>query len=61
MSSLQVSHLVIIVVVLLIVQCDGKAEIGDYIVDCSACNYLPLTKVDSYHCNVRCNVDGDTG
>ena len=43
----------------LIVQCEGKAEIAYYIVDCSACNYLPLTRVESYQCNVRCDVQGE--
>ena len=56
MSSLEVRHLVPFVVTMLIIQCDSKAKIGDYIVNCSVCSYLPLTRVDSYHCNVRCDV-----
>ena len=43
----------------LIVQCEGKPEIGDYIVDCSACNYLALQNVDSYRCSVRCDLESE--
>ena len=53
----QVYWLVLIIV--MITNCEAAAEIGDYIVDCSACNYLALQKVDSYRCNVRCDVDGE--
>ena len=56
MNLLQVTKWVIFL--LPIVQCDSKAEIGDYIVDCSACNYFPLKGVDSYQCNVRCEAQG---
>ena len=59
MSSLEVRHLVPFFVTMLIVQCDSKADNGDYIFDCSACNYLPLTRVDSYHFNVRCEANGE--
>ena len=54
-------HLVSFLMILkiLTLQCEGKTEIGDFIVDCSACNYLPLKGVDSYQCNVRCEAHGE--
>ena len=59
MTVLHCFNVGVFVVMMLIICCDGKAEIGDYIVDCSACSYLPLRKVDSYHCNVRCEANGE--
>ena len=53
----QVYWLVLIIV--MITNCEAAAEIGDYIVDCSACNYLPLKGVNAYQCSVRCDVDGE--
>ena len=39
--------------------CECKTEIGDYIVDCSACNYPPVEgSVDFYKCSVRCEASG---
>ena len=39
--------------------CQSKTDIGDYIVDCSACNYPPLEGVvESYQCSVRCEATG---
>ena len=37
---------------------EGKTEIGDYIVDCSACNSVPVQGVKAYSCNVRCEAQG---
>ena len=36
-----------------------KTEIGDYIVDCSACQFAPLVEVKSYSCKVRCEAEGE--
>ena len=44
MNTLKVTYLATVFITLVIIQCESKAEIGDYIVDCSACNYLPLTR-----------------
>ena len=41
-----------------IVQCEGATDIGDYIVDCAACNSVPVEGVSSYSCKVRCGVQG---
>ena len=30
----------------------------DYVMDCSACQKAPLTNINSFSCNVRCEVDG---
>ena len=49
---------IFIVIALLIVQCEGEPEIGDYIVDCSACNANPVQGVSSYSCKVRCEATG---
>ena len=37
-----------------------KAELGtfDYMVDCSACQFTPMTNIESYSCAVRCGVEG---
>ena len=43
---------------MLILQCEGATEIGDYIVDCSACNSVPVQGVSSYSCKVRCQAEG---
>ena len=59
MNLLQVTKLVILL--LPIVQCDGKTEIADYIVDCSACNTAPVPWVKAYNCKVRCTADGEYG
>ena len=57
MTSQQISGLVLFL--LLIVQCESKTEIGDYIVDCSACNSVPVRGISSYSsCKVRCDVQG---
>ena len=56
MNSLQVTKSVLFLV--LIVQCESKTEIGDYIVDCSACQFAPLIEVKSYSCMVRCEAQG---
>ena len=45
-------------VVNLIVRCECKTEIGDYIVDCSACNSVPAHGVKAYSCKVRCEAEG---
>ena len=52
MNFLQVTKSVILA--LLIAQCESKIQ--DLIVDCSACSYLPLKTVDSYHCSVSCDI-----
>ena len=58
MNSLQFSNFVSFLTTILISASCATTEIGDYIVDCSACNYLPLKGVDSYRCNVRCEAQG---
>ena len=37
----------------------GDKEIGEYIVDCSAC-HAPVRGVNSYRCAVRCETQGIT-
>ena len=59
MISSEGSNLVSFLIIILIIPSEGEAEIGDYIVDCSACNYLPLQGVNAYQCNVRCDIDGE--
>ena len=41
-----------------ILMCESKTEIGDYIVDCSACNSVPRKDLGSYSCKVRCEAEG---
>ena len=41
-----------------ILMCESKTEIGDYIVDCSACNSVPVQGVGSFSCKVRCEAEG---
>ena len=54
-----VSWSVVLLGALLVIRCHAKTEIGDYIVDCSACNYPPIEgAVESYQCSVRCEVTG---
>ena len=31
---------------------------ADYIVDCSGCQYAPISDVNAYSCNVRCETKG---
>ena len=57
MVSHQVSGLVLLLT--LIVQCESKTEIGDYIVDCSACNSVLVQGISSYSCKVRCDLQGE--
>ena len=38
---------------------EGKTEIADYIVDCSACNSVPVQGVSSYNCKIRCSAEGE--
>ena len=59
MNFLQVSYFTSFCIFMLFSTSGGKPEIGDYIVDCSACNYLPLKGVDSYRCSVRCEAQGE--
>ena len=59
MDSLHASETMIFLIMLLIVQCESKTEIGDYIVDCSACQFAPLIEVESYSCMVRCEAQGN--
>ena len=39
-------------------RCECKTEIGGYIVDCSACNSIPVQGVSSYSCKIRCDLQG---
>ena len=32
---------------------------GDFIVDCSGCQYAPISDVNAYSCNVRCETKGN--
>ena len=41
-----------------ILMCESKTEIGDYIVDCSACNSVPRKDLGSFSCKVRCEAEG---
>ena len=59
MTSLQGSHLVSVLIIILIIRCEGKTEIGDYIVDCSVCNSVPVQGISSYSCKVRCDLQGE--
>ena len=59
MNSCQLSNVLSFLIIFLIVQCEGETELGDYIVDCSGCNYLLLKGVDSYHCNIQCEAQGE--
>ena len=45
---------------LVITHSKGKTDTGDYIVDCSACQRVPLVGVNSYSCSVRCSVEGES-
>ena len=38
---------------------EGKTGIGDYIVDCSACNSVPVHGMKAYSCKVRCEAEGE--
>ena len=38
---------------------EGKTEIGNYVVDCSACQFAPLVGLKSYSCKVRCEAEGE--
>ena len=59
MNSLQMFDLIpLLGICILLRPSEGVVESGDYIVDCSACYYLPLKGVDSYQCNVRCEAHG---
>ena len=45
-----------------VIALDGASEslsVGDYIVDCSGCQYAPIPDVNSYSCNVRCKANGE--
>ena len=59
-SISRVMHLMfwLVLFLMLILQCEGTTEIGDYIVDCSACNSVPVQGVTSYSCKVRCDLQG---
>ena len=57
MDSLRVFDLLSFLI-MMIVQCEGATEIGDYIVDCSACNSVSVQGVSSYSCKVRCQTEG---
>ena len=37
----------------------GAESVLDYVVDCSACQKAPLTNINSFSCNIRCEVDGE--
>ena len=58
MNSLQVFEFASLLTLFLLRCSEGKAEIGNYIVDCSACDYPPLKGVGSYSCSVRCEAQG---
>ena len=57
-KSLQVVDLMIFLFLVLVVQCESSTEIGDYIVDCSACNSVPAQGVKAYIRKVRCEAEG---
>ena len=38
---------------------EDSLSAGDYIVDCSGCQYAPIPDVNSYSCNVRCKANGE--
>ena len=57
MGSLLLSTLAVSICVL-ILKSEAQTEIGDYIVDCSACNSVPFRGVSSYSCKVRCEASG---
>ena len=60
MISLQMFDFVTFLVTsILVSHSEGKTEIGDYIVDCSACNSVPVQGVSSYSCTVRCEAQGE--
>ena len=56
---MQGSHLKSILIIILISPSEGKTEIGDYIVDCSACNSVPVQGISSYSCKIRCDLQGE--
>ena len=39
-------------------QIEAETMTFDYMVDCSACQFAPMTNIESYSCAVRCNAEG---
>ena len=58
MDLLLIHKLPILPFCLLVLQTEAETEIGDYIVDCSACNSVAVQGVSSYSCKVRCEASG---
>ena len=54
-----ISGSALLLIVNAIVQCEGKPDIGDYIVDCSACNSVPVQGISSYSCKIKCSAEGE--